>query len=743
MTSTDDTDDQAPPRTADASSDATESEAVPGDVASGGPRPRGGFRPDIEGLRAVAVLAVVLFHGNVPGLGGGFVGVDVFFVISGFLITGLLWREVSSAGTVRLGRFYGARARRLLPASATVGVATAIGSALLLPPLEAKSVIGDGIASALYVGNYRFAQQGVDYFQIGNRPPSPFQHYWSLGVEEQFYLVWPALIIGTTWLVRRARRRTGSESAASSMTPYLLTLGLVGAVSFAWSLAATTATPPVAFFSLQTRAWELAVGGLVALTATHWRRLPAFVAPIVGWIGLALILLACNQLNGTTPYPGTAALLPVLGTALVIGAGCAIPSRGCGRFLALRPMRAIGRVSYSWYLWHWPVLLLATPLLGHPLGPIDGLAALLVSLGLAVLTLRLIENPFRYAAPVRRSAARSLAVGGVATAIAVCVGVALQLLVPTPVGHGPAASTLKVNAGPPPTGGNVRSYDAAIQHTFAQVQAVVAASADLKAVPSNLDPPLADVVYGRPTDELKGCVLNLLEVTQPECATGDTSSPTRVALIGDSNAAMWSPAFREVAEQRHWRLEVLSKAACPMLDVPINIFFQRKFTECDQWRDQIVARLESEHPRLVVLGMSRHDIGTGFAPYAQAWIDSLTRVVRHLRTTGADVLVLGPIPDLHVMAPDCLSVHLDDATACSSRRQTAINERGVAAEAAATNASGGQYADVTELFCARDRCPAIVGNTLVYHNEFHVTPQYAGLLAPAIGALADRAMLPG
>jgi hypothetical protein len=171
------------------------------------------FRPDIEGLRAVAVLAVVLFHADVPGVGGGYVGVDVFFVISGFLITGLLWREVSTAGTVRLRRFYGARARRLLPASATVGVVTAIGAAVLLPPLQARTVLGDGIASALYVGNYRFVLQGVDY--LATEMPSPFLHHWSLGVEEQFYLVWPAMIIGTAWLIRRARRRTRAHGTSS------------------------------------------------------------------------------------------------------------------------------------------------------------------------------------------------------------------------------------------------------------------------------------------------------------------------------------------------------------------------------------------------------------------------------------------------------------------------------------------------------------------------------------------------
>ncbi|MCA2305807.1 acyltransferase [Mycobacterium intracellulare] len=714
------------------------------DLSDPGSHPeRKRFRPDIEGLRGVAVLAVVLFHCSAPGAGGGFVGVDVFFVISGFLITGLLWREASEAGNVRLGRFYGARARRLLPASATVGVFTAIASVLLLPPLAAKALIGDGIASALYVGNYRFARQGVDYFHISKNTISPFQHYWSLGVEEQFYLVWPALIIGTAWLVRRARRRAAGGPATSSATPYILVLVLVGAVSFAMSLAATRAAPPVAFFSLHTRAWELAVGGLVALTTNQWRRLPAFPAAVAGWVGLALILLACSRFDATTPFPGTAALLPVIGAALVIGAGCAAASRGCGRVLALRPMRAVGRVSYSWYLWHWPVLLLAAPLLGRPMTPVDGLIALVVSFGLAVLTLRLIENPFRYAASVRRSAAHSLAVGGIATALAVCVGVALLLVVPTPVGRGPAAPALRVIAGPPPTGSNFAVYDAAVQQVFAQVQAAVAASVDLKAVPSNLDPPLVDAAHGKAPSGLEACLRNLLEVDQPDCATGDTASGTTVALVGDSNAFSWSPAFQQVATEQRWRLEVLTKGACPMLDLPLKIFVQRNYTECEQWRNHIVARLQSEHPRLVVLSMLRHDSGSGSPPYGHAWIDSLTRLVQQLRGTGANVLVLGPTPDLHSTAPDCLSQHLDDAAACSSARSAAVNQPGIEAERAATKTGGGQYADATELFCAASRCPAIVGNTLVYEDEFHLTPEYARLLAPAIGALAARTLISG
>ncbi|HTY34208.1 MAG TPA: acyltransferase, partial [Mycobacterium sp.] len=364
------------------------------------------FRADIEGLRAVAVLAVVLFHADMPGAGGGFVGVDVFFVISGFLITGLLWREASSAGTVRLRRFYGARARRLLPASAAVGVVTLIASALLLPPLLARSAIGDGIASALYVSNYWFIIRGANYF-ASHVPPSPFQHYWSLGVEEQFYLVWPALIIGTAWLIRLARRRTRAQ-ATSSQRPYLVVLALVAVVSFALSFAATYVVAAAAFYSLPTRAWQLAVGGLVALTAGQWRRLPTRAAALTGWAGLGVVLLACTQLSATTLYPGVAALLPTLGTALVIGAGCAIPAQGCGRVLGLSPMRAIGRISYSWYLWHWPVLVLAPALLGHPLGLAARLAAALISGGLAVLTLRVLENPLRFAPRIRRSPLASL-----------------------------------------------------------------------------------------------------------------------------------------------------------------------------------------------------------------------------------------------------------------------------------------------------------------------------------------------
>ena len=736
------------------------------DGPSKGPQGRrstqSGFRPDIEGLRAVAVVAVVLFHAEVPGVGGGFVGVDVFFVISGFLITGLLWREVSTTGTVGLRGFYGARARRLLPASAAVGVVTMIASAFLLPAVQARAVMDDGIYCALYVGNYWFIKRGVAYF--GHLPPSPFQHYWSLGVEEQFYLVWPPMIIGAAWLIRQARRRAAEAQAPSSERPYVVVLALIAAVSFALSLVATYVLTTTAFFSLPTRAWQLAAGGLVALTADQWHRLAPLAATVAGWAGLGVILLACTQMSATTFYPGTAALLPTLGAVLVIGAGCAAPAQGCGRVLAVSPMRAIGRVSYSWYLWHWPVLVLAPALLGHSLGLAGRLAAALVSGGLAVLTLRFIENPLRFAGPIRRSSWASLALGGAATAVAVCVGLALPQWIPDPVPRGPAATPLTITAAPPPIGDNVAAYDVAVQHAFAQVQTAVAASAELKAVPSNLSPPLANgadlsppLANGaadRKAPSPESCLRSAYQGGQPECATGDTTSPTTVALVGDSHAAMWNPAFQQIAQQRPWRLEMMAKMGCPLIDVPLtNRLFSRlveHFRHCEQWRGEIMGRLRAEHPRLVMVSVWRGYRGgnengwlSGFTPYDPAWLNSLTHLVQQLRGIGAQVLVLGPVPDPHTTVPLCLASHLDDATACTPSRSTAVNQPGIAAETAATKAGGGQYTDLTDLFCTTNRCPVIVGNTQVYVDNNHLTPEYSQLLAPVIGALADRSLAHG
>ncbi|WP_328359279.1 acyltransferase [Mycobacterium sp. NBC_00419] len=708
---------------------------------------RSTFRPDIEGLRAVAVLGVVLFHASVPGIGGGYIGVDVFFVISGFLITGLLWREAAGTGTVKLRAFYGARARRLLPASAFVGVITMVASVLLLPPLRVPTVLYDGIASALYVGNYWFILDNVNYFS-DLLTPSPFLHYWSLSVEEQFYLVWAPLVLGTAWVIRAIHRRRNTAPATASRRPFLVVLGLVGAASFALSLVITYVIPAAAFFSLPTRAWQLAAGGLLALTAAEWQRLSPRAAVVLGWTGLAMIVVACIWYTPTTPFPGTAALLPTLGAVLVIGAGCATPTQGCGQLLATSPMRAIGRISYSWYLWHWPVLVLAPALLGHPLGLGERLAAALLSAGLAWLTLRYLENPLRFNPKIRDSPWRSLALGAVATLIAVCVGLGLFTAVPAAIGPGAPAQQIALTIPAVPANADPAAYTTAVEQAFTQTQTALAAALHTTAVPANLTPPLDNAAAEEKAVYRNGCMLDFFQVTQPDCFAGDTASPTRVALVGDSHAAMWTPALKEIANQQHWRLETLAKAGCPVLDLPISSpLLNREYTECEQWRGEVVTRLRAEHNQLIVISMWRgygvEDWPSGFRTYDTAWIESMARLVKDLRGSGAQVLVLGPIPAPHANVPICISGHLDDATACALTRSKAVDQSGIAAETAATTANGGQYADLTDLFCTAERCPVIVGNTLVYFDWNHATPAYTQVLAPAIGTLVDRAITLG
>ena len=301
---------------------------------------------------------------------------------------------------------------------------------------------------------------------------------------------------------------------------------------------------------------------------------------MVGWGGLALIVVTCTQVGEATPYPGTTALLPVLGTALVIGAGCATPDLGVGHFLSKPAMRSIGRLSYSWYLWHWPVLLLAPALFGRDLGLAGRLAMVVVSFGLAILTLHLIENPARFAPSLKLSAERSLAVGGALTAVAVGVGVVLLMVRPVPVGQGTAAAPVAPVAAAGPSAESPAPPPMSVRD---QVLTAVAKSVESRPVPTNLTPALGAIA--KPEVFVNGCVLSWRDVEQPECVSGDAGAATTVALVGDSHAAMWQPALEPIARDRHWRLETMSKVLCPLMDLPINSpYLGRKFTECEQWR---------------------------------------------------------------------------------------------------------------------------------------------------------------
>jgi peptidoglycan/LPS O-acetylase OafA/YrhL len=702
------------------------------------------FRPDIEGLRAVAVLAVVLFHAGVPRLTGGYVGVDVFFVVSGFLITGMLWREMHATGTVRLARFYGARARRLLPAGLVVLVTTAVAAAWLLPPLQARTALADAIAAAVYGANYLLAVRGTDYL-AADTPPSPFQHFWSLGVEEQFYLLWPALLIATAALAWRAGGRRGQRG--QSATPLVLVLAVLTLVSFTVSLWWTTSSPPWAYFSLPSRAWELGAGGLVALTVPVWRRLSSTIAAAAGCGGLLALIAACFVLDESTPFPGTAALVPVLGTVLLLGAGCAAPSRGAGALLSLPPLRAIGRLSYAWYLWHWPVLVLVPYLVDVELPLAGRLSAVVISLGLAIGTLHLVEDPVRFAAALRSSTGRSLVLGGAATASGVVIGLVVMAAVPSTEGTGAAveAATLEVPAKPAveaavPTEEPADPAEVALEDLTAQVQALVASSVGMVEVPSNLTPSLSEAKADVPKVFTNGCFVTWVATEQPTCEWGDPASPVSIALLGDSHAAQWAPALQPYAEEHGWHLRLASKVTCTLLDLPIiSPYLGRPYTECVTWRNQMVEQLKADPPTLVLLGMSRRYGGDfGYTTYDAAWMDAITRLTTELEAAGSQVVVLGGVPDPHAVVPTCLSSNISSVPACTPDRATAVNAAGVAGERQATEAGGGTYADLNQLFCTDAECPLIVGNQLVFRDDNHITYGYATFLQPVMGALIER-----
>jgi peptidoglycan/LPS O-acetylase OafA/YrhL len=329
------------------------------------------LRPDIEGLRAIAIAAVVLYDAGLPGVGGGYIGVDVFFVISGFLITSLLLREMAVTGRLALLRFYGRRARRILPASSVVLVTVILAGYHWLGFLRGGEIASDGRWAALFASNFNFAAQGVDYLESPGAP-SPLQHFWSLAVEEQFYIVWPALLALLIWLGLR------------HATPIVLALVLAASLACSvWHRATWS------YFSPATRAWEVAAGCLLALVAGHLDRIPAGLSTAMAGTGLAGIVVAALGYDDSTPYPGLAALLPVLATVLVLaGRGDAVLGRA--------PLRWLGRVSYSLYLWHWPVLMIAAEAFG-PLAGLTRAGLVLLSVVLATLTYVLVECPVRAA----------------------------------------------------------------------------------------------------------------------------------------------------------------------------------------------------------------------------------------------------------------------------------------------------------------------------------------------------------
>jgi peptidoglycan/LPS O-acetylase OafA/YrhL len=684
------------------------------------------FRPDIEGLRAVAVLAVVLFHAGVPGIRGGYVGVDVFFVLSGLLITGLLLREQQRRGSVSLPAFYARRARRILPAATFVLIATVLATYYWLGHIRGSATALDGRWTAAFAANLRFALQGTDYFgrQIA---PSPLRHYWSLAVEEQFYLVWPALLLLTATVARGVALR-----------PKLVAvLAVIVIGSFTWSVVETRTDPVWAFFSPLTRAWELGIGALVALGTTRLRLLPDRLAPWLSWAGLLVVLLSLVLLTERTAFPGYAAALPILGTALVIIGGTIRPACGAELVLGRAPLQWLGKVSYSWYLTHWPVLIIAGALATAPLSVGANLALSAAALLLAVIMYRLIENPIRYARPLAANSVRSLALG--AGAVAVTFGVCAWM----PQGRTAATGAMSPQA-------PAESTD--------EVLALVAAAAQIRTLPENVRPPLEDAVRDFPvsagsdpsTGELQrqGCSQGQDVQRIGPCVFGDPAGSRTLVLFGDSHVAMWFSAFDLMGKRLHWKIVLLEKSACSAPATSItraetsNGTVAVPYPECVRWRQAAIIRINQLRPDLVVISDDTNNIAPDGRPLAPAeWSAGLEATLAQISVPNSAKLILGDIPHMSQSSPqNCLAQHAHDVQACSTPRAAAMEAEHGDVERQVAAVTGARYLDVTPWLCS-SVCTAIVGDMDVYLNQDHITATYATYLTGAVEAAVAPLLL--
>ncbi|MER7172553.1 acyltransferase family protein [Streptomyces mesophilus] len=639
------------------------------------------FRTDIEGLRAVAVLAVVGFHAGIPYFTGGYTGVDVFFVISGFLITGLLVKEIRETGRVRIAEFYARRARRILPSAAVVLVATLVASWFILTPLRRPDVAWDAITSAFSMANWRFIAHNTDYMAAG-QSQSPLLHFWSLAVEEQFYVLLAPLL----WLLARKFRR--------GIAPVLL---VVTVASFALSLYWTQLNQSLAYMASPTRAWQFGLGGLLALVAWAPRR--KLTAHTLGVLGAGAVLASVVLFTSKTPFPGWAAVLPTLGAVALIAAG---PQGVIGRALSLRPMRRLGQLSFAWYLWHWPVIVLVDAAAGEQPWPVKtalGVASLLP----AWLTMRYVERPLRYAKALRQGARPSLNLGLAATVL-------------------PLVAALAVGSG------SLRELTGGLTN----LQLIGASSGShliTNPVTGGLVPSPLDASTDYPRSGK--CEVAPDGTTSPECLFAHTGSKDRVVLFGDSHADQWFPVAQDIAQQHGWALEDLTKMGCPAAKMTVHSpQLGREYTECDTWRANTLKRIaDGPKPKMIIVG-ELNQYGKSAEDLAKAWQPTL----KALTATGAPVVYLRDTPMPGKDIPDCVS-GADDPAECDFPAKPALRRDLIAEHPPA----GVHVVDVVDAVCPDgETCPAVKDGVLLYRDDSHLTNTAAKALGPRIEAQIQR-----
>jgi peptidoglycan/LPS O-acetylase OafA/YrhL len=637
-------------------------------------QPASRFRGDIEGLRGVAVLLVVF--GHVTGWPrGGFIGVDVFFVISGYLITGLLVSERERTGRISIRGFYARRIRRLLPAGVLVLVLTDLAASVLLLPSRAHETFVDSVWAFGFLANVHFAHLGTDYFSL-TRAPSAIQHYWSLSVEEQFYLVWPALILLTFGLAKRAGRRALIALAT-----------LVVVASLTWSIISTARTPASAYFSSPARAWELGAGALLVLLSP--KRVPSSVA----WLGAAGLIASAIVITPTTAVPGYALVLPVASTVAIIAAG------GARLGLATAPIRYVGLISYSLYLWHWPCVVLGETVPGGA-SAVGKALLVAIAFALSVASYHLVEQPFRRHRPQEVVGPRRASVIAPAYTMVLIAALGATWV----LADSPAARHVDRHT-PPPIGAETAS--APVRDLPSEIRAAL----QLSTWPADLDADLTDA--GSP-EWLHDKCLDLGDKNAARCTYGPPHATRSVALLGDSVAVSWLPALRRAPSLRNARIHVLTLRQCANLRGLVS-------KGCAGHQDWALEQVRRLRPDLVILSaryQGKQD--------AIEWRVGTVRMLDAVRPYAKRVVLLSPPPGTGNLQ-SCytrLSKPRDCAARVSDRWRTYAG-----AEQQAATAAGAVFLDARQWFCVADECPAVVDDLPVLFDGRHLTAVYAAMIA--------------
>lgn len=640
-------------------------------------------RSDIDALRALAVGLVIVFHMSESTLSAGFVGVDVFFVLSGFLITGILSAELDRTGEVDLGRFWARRIRRLLPASTLTLVAVVLGSLWLTSPLRWEQLVDTAISAVFYVSNFFFAGQQADYFAADVRS-NPLLHYWSLSVEEQFYVIWPVVFFA---LGKLGKRGSGAGSPANLRLAVAIGLGLV---SFLYSLLLTGSNTTLAYYSPFSRAWEFLAGATLALLIG---RLPELgnrmVRQVMALGGLALILGSLMVVSATKSFPAPSALLPVAGTLLFIHARVA-PGDPLGRAMLFAPIQYIGRLSYSWYLWHWPFLVIGWEYFQSS-SPTVTLLLVAASFVAAAATHHLVENPVRFAALLKPSKPNFALAAGL-----IVVGLA-------------SAGVLQL-----------RSQD---ELDRPELQAINDAT---------------EVWYG---DLLDGfaCASSDVDFLLDSCAFGDTDSDTVLLALGDSNAEHWLPALDRLGTENGFAVVLRVRGGCPaqQMDSPFTLEPELcRSLQADT--SAVVSELEpdgvfvnqiSEYVEFVV---DRSGNSLSEEARREMWVTETAAFLDRFGDTPVAWLHPTPINDTNPV--DCLAWR--DEGDCETERATALRipniERQWSADGFAEAQNPPIVIDLNEAFCPDDRCPLLIDDVVIYRDENHLSVAAAEYFAPLL-----------